>query len=168
MVATRISLVLVVVLTLQLGIGSRLEVFGVQGDLLLLVAVCAGLATGPDRGATVAFAAGISFDLLLQSPFGLSALTYAIVAYVAGSLQDLVLRAAWWIPLLTAATASALGVVLFGVFGTMVGEDVPGLLLLRIALVVGVLNGVAAPLALPIVRWATGTGEGVRTRAIMR
>lgn len=167
-VATRTSLVLVVALTLQVGVASRLEVFGVQGDLLLLVAVCAGLAAGPDRGAIVAFVAGLSFDLLLQSPFGLSALTYAIVAYVAGSLQDSVLRAAWWIPVTTAAAASALGVILYGVFGTVVGEDLLGVSLLRIALVVGLLNGIAAPAVLRTVRWATGTSESVRARAVMR
>ncbi len=167
-VATRTSLVLVVALTLQLSVASRLEVFGVQGDLLLLVAVCAGLAAGPDRGAIVAFVAGLSFDLLLQSPFGLSALTYAIVAYVAGSLQDSVLRAAWWIPVTTAAAASALGVILYGVFGTVVGEDLLGISLLWIALVVGALNGIAAPVVLRTVRWATGTSESVRARAVMR
>lgn len=167
-VATRTSLVLVLALTIQLGIASRLELFGVQGDLMLLVAVCAGLAAGPDRGATVAFATGLTFDLLLHSPFGLSALTYAIVAYVAGSLQDSVLRAAWWIPVATAATASALGVILYGVFGTVVGEDLLGLDLVRIALVVSALNAVAAPLVLPTVRWATGTTESVRARSMMR
>ena len=79
------SLLLVVAVTFQLAVASRLEVFGVQGDLMLLVAVAAGLAAGPDRGATLGFAAGITFDLLLQSPFGLSALTYALVAYLVGS-----------------------------------------------------------------------------------
>jgi rod shape-determining protein MreD len=167
-VATRISLVLVVGLTVQMAMASRLEVLGVQGDLLLLIAVCAGLAAGPDRGATIGFAAGVSFDLLLQSPFGLSALTYALVAYVAGSLQDSVLRAAWWIPVATAAAASALGVILYGVFGTMVGEDLLALSLLRIAVVVGILNGIAAPLVLRVVRWATGTADSVRARAVMR
>lgn len=167
-VATRTSLMLVVALTIQLGIASRLELFGVQGDLMLLVAVCAGLAAGPDRGATVAFVAGLTFDLLLHSPFGLSALTYAIVAYVAGSLQDSVLRAAWWIPLATAATASALGVILYGVFGTVVGEDLLGLDLVRIAIVVSLLNAIATPLVLPTVRWATGTADGLRARSIMR
>lgn len=167
-VATRVSLVLVLALTLQLAVGSRLEVFGVQGDLMLLVAVSAGLAAGPQRGASVGFAAGLSFDLLLQSPFGLSALTYSLVAYLAGSLQDSVLRAAWWIPVVTAATASALGVILYGVFGTVVGEDLLGLSLLRIAVVVGLLNGIAAPLLLRLVRWATGTTDSVRARAVMR
>lgn len=167
-VATRVSLVLVLALTVQLAIAARIEVFGVQGDLLLLIGVAAGLAAGPDRGASVAFAAGLAFDLLLQSPFGLTALTYAIVAYLAGSLQDSVLRAAWWIPVVTAAAASALGVILYGVFGTVLGEDLLGVSLLRIAAVVGVLNGVAAPLALRVVRWATGTSDSVRARAVMR
>lgn len=167
-VASRTSLLLVVALTVQLGFASRLEVLGAQGDLMLLVAVCAGLAAGPDRGAMVAFAAGMSFDLLLQSPFGLSALTYAIVAYVAGSLQDSVLRAAWWIPVVTAAAASVLGVILYGVFGTMVGEDLLELRLLRIAVVVGTLNVLAAPIVLRAVRWATGTSDSVRARAFMR
>jgi rod shape-determining protein MreD len=167
-VATRMSLILITALTLQLSVASRLEVFGVQGDLLLLVAVAAGLAAGPDRGATIGFAAGLSFDLLLQSPFGLSALTYAIVAYIAGSLQDSVLRAAWWIPVTTAATASALAVILYGVFGTVVGEDLLGLSLIRVALVVGVLNGIAAQPVLRAVRWATGTSDSVRARAVMR
>ena len=167
-VAARTSLLLVLALTFQLAFASRLEVFGVQGDVMLLIAVAAGLAAGPDRGATLGFVAGLSFDLLLQSPFGLSALTYALVAYIAGSLQDSVLRAAWWIPVVTAAAASALGVILYGVFGTMVGEDLIGLSLVRIALVVGTLNAVAAPFVLRAVRWATGTSDSVRARAMMR
>lgn len=168
LVATRMSLLLVLALTFQFGVASRIELFGVQGDIMLLVAVAAGLAAGPDRGATIGFAAGISFDLLLQSPFGLSALTYALVAYLVGSLQDSVLRAAWWIPVATAVAASALGVILYGVFGTMVGEDLLGLSLVRIALVVGTLNAIAAPVVLRAVRWATGTSDSVRARAMMR
>lgn len=166
--ATRTSLVLALALTFQLGVASRLEVFGVQGDVMLLVAVCAGLAAGPDRGAAVGFAAGVGFDLLLQSPFGLSALTYALVAYLAGSLQDSVLRSAWWIPVSTATAASVLGVILYGVFGTMVGEDLLSPSLLRIALVVGVLNALAAPAALRVVRWATGTSDRARPHSMMR
>ena len=48
-VATRVSLVLVVALTLQVAVASELQVFGVQGDLMLLIAIAAGLAAGPDR-----------------------------------------------------------------------------------------------------------------------
>jgi rod shape-determining protein MreD len=167
-VAVRTSLILVVTLTIQLGIAPSLGIFGVQGDLLLLVAIAAGVAAGPDRGAAIGFAAGIAYDLMLQTPFGLSALTYAIVAYLVGGLQDSVLRAAWWIPVATATAASIVGVILYGVFGTVLGEDLIGLSLLRIALVVGVLNTVAAPVVVKGMRWATGSTNSVRARAVYR
>lgn len=168
MVAVRMSLVLVVALTLQLSIGTQVEIFDARGDLMLLVAIAAGLATGPERGATLGFVTGIAYDLMLQTPFGLSALTYGFVAFLAGSLQDSVLRAAWWIPVGTAVAASAVGVILYGVFGTVVGEELVGWSLLRIAAVVAVLNGFMALPIVHVVRWATGTAESLRPRAIYR
>lgn len=167
-VAARVSFLLVVALTFQLAVASRLELFGVQGDLMLLVAVMAGLAAGPDRGASVAFASGIAFDLLLQSPFGLSALVYVIAAYVVGSMQDTFLRAAWWIPVATAVIGSVFGVILYGVFGAMVGQDLLHPSLLKVAAVVALLNALAAPVVIRAVRWATDTAGSVRARAIMR
>ena len=168
LVAVRTSLVLVIALTIQLGVAPSLGVFGVQGDLLLLVAIAAGIATGPDRGAAIAFAAGIAYDLMLHTPFGLSALTYAIVAYLVGGLQDSVLRAAWWIPVATATAGSVAGVILYGVFGTVLGEDLIALSLLRVALIVGVLNTIAAPVVVKAMRWATGSTDSVRARAVYR
>jgi rod shape-determining protein MreD len=166
--AVRMSFLLVLALTLQLSIGSQIELFDAQGDLMLLVAIAAGLSSGPERGAALGFATGIAYDLLLQTPFGLSALTYGIVAYLAGSLHDAVLRAAWWIPVATATAASAFGVILYGVFGTVVGEDLVGWSLVRVAVVVAVLNAVMALPVVRVVRWATGTTEGLRTRAVYR
>lgn len=168
MVAVRCGLLVVVAITFQVALAPDLRVLGVQGDLVLLVALAAGLAAGPDQGAVVGFAAGLGYDLLLQTPFGLSALTYLLVSYLVGSLQDSVLRAAWWIPVATAAGGSVVGVILYGVFGTMVGMDLLGLSLLRIALVVGTLNAVAAAPVIRAVRWATGTQESVRARAVYR
>lgn len=169
LVALRTTLVVVVVLAVQLGIGPSLALFGVQADLPLLVAIAAGIATGPDRGAAIAFGTGVAYDLLLQTPFALSALTYALVAYAVGSMQDSVLRATWWIPVTTAALASMVGVILYGVFGTVLGEDLINVDLLRIAAIVGLLNAVAAPVVLPAVRWAAGgRGRSMPVRAVYR
>lgn len=167
-VAVRTSFVMAIALVFQLGIAPRFEPFGVQGDVMLLVAIAAGLAAGPDRGATIGFLAGIAYDLNRTTPFGLSALTYALVAYAVGSLQDSVLRAAWWIPVGTAAAASVAGVILYGVLGTVVGEDIVSGSLVKIALVVGLLNAIAAPIVVRAMRWATGAADGARTRAIYR
>lgn len=165
---TRLSLVLVVACTLQVAIAPELRVLGVQGDLMLLVALAAGLAAGPDRGAAIGFASGMLYDLLLQTPAGLSALTYALVAYVIGSLQDSVLRAAWWIPVTTAAAGSALGVILYVVFGTVVGVEFLGMNLPKIVIVVALLNAVVAAPTIRALRWATGTQDSVRARAVYR
>lgn len=168
MMVTRLSLVLVVALTLQVAIAPDLQVLGVQGDLMLLVALAAGLAAGPDRGAAIGFVSGLLYDLLLHTPAGLSALTYAIVAYLVGSLQDSVLRAAWWIPVTTAAAGSAVGVILYVVFGTVVGVEFLGVNIPKVAIVVALLNAVAAAPAIRALRWATGTQDSVRARAVYR
>ncbi len=167
-VATRVSFLLVVALTLQVEIAPDLAVFGVQADLPLLIAVGAGLAAGPDRGAAVAFASGIGYDLLVQTPFGLSALTYALVAFVVGSLQDSVLRAAWWIPVAIATAGSIVGVILYVVLGTVVGVEFLGVSVPKVALLVGLLNAVVAAPTIRAVRWATGTQDSVRHRAVYR
>ena len=167
-VATRVSFLLVVALTLQVAVAPDLRVFGVQGDLMLLIAVAAGLAAGPEQGAAVAFASGIAYDLLLQTPFGLSALTYALLAFVIGSLQDTVLRAAWWIPLAIATAGSVVGVILYVVLGTVVGVEFLGVSIPKVAVLVGILNAIVAAPTIRAVRWATGTQDSVRHRAVYR
>ncbi len=68
----------------------------------------------------------------------------------------------------TATAASALGVILYGVFGTVLGEDLIGFSLLRIAVVVAVLNTLAAPVVVRAMRWATGGTPSARARAVFR
>jgi rod shape-determining protein MreD len=135
---------------------------------MLLVALAAGLAAGPERGAAIGFASGLLYDLTLQTPCGLSALTYAILAFLVGSLQDSVLRAAWWIPVSTAAAGSAAGVILYVVFGTVVGVEYLGVSIPKVVIVVALLNALLASPTIRSLRWATGTQESVRARAVYR
>ena len=122
MTALRAGLVLVVALTIQASFVAEMEVFGHHGEVLLLVPIVAGLTAGPERGAVAGFAAGIAVDLLVQTPFGLTALTYCLVGYGVGALQSGVLRASWWLPVAAAMAGSAVGTVLFAVTVTVVGE----------------------------------------------
>ena len=158
----RLALVLLLALVLQTSVLQRFDVAGVIPDVMLLVAVAAGIVGGPERGALAGFAAGIAIDLYLQTPLGLSALVFGLVGHAVGLLSQGTVRAAWWIPVLTAMVASAVGVVLFAVAGSLVGR--PDLLAPRVALVaavVAVLNGAASPLALRAVGWAmAGSAEG--------
>ena len=157
--AARASLLLVVAVVLQTSLVSDLGVFDATGDIMLLVAIGAGIVGGPDRGAWYGFFAGLLYDLMLDTPVGLSALTYCIVAYMVGALQGSVLRATWWIPVLTAFVASVLGIAFYVVLGRMVGQswsfgDVP-----RIAAVVAVFNALLVLPVTRVMRWAVGTTD---------
>jgi hypothetical protein len=61
-----------------------------------------------------------------------------------------------------------MGVILYGVVATVLGEELIGLELVRIAVVVALLNTVAAPLVVKAMRWATGSSNSVRARAVYR
>ncbi len=151
----RAPLVVVTALVLHLAVLSRLRVFGVMPDLMLLLAVAAGLTGGPSGGSAMGFVSGMVVDLFLDTPFGLSALVFTLVGFAVGTVGTGILRASWWIPVLTAFVASAAGEVLFALAGAMVGESqmVTGRLVV-IAPVVGVLNALLAPAAVRLAGWA--------------
>ena len=63
---------------------NEIVVGGAHPDLFLLLAISAGLAAGPQRGAVMAFALGLVADLFVQTPYGLSSLCYVLVAFAIG------------------------------------------------------------------------------------
>ena len=54
-----------VAILVQTTLGSDLRVVGVAPDLMVLLAICAGLAGGAEAGAWVGFWAGLIADLFL-------------------------------------------------------------------------------------------------------
>ena len=150
----RIPPMLLVALILHTSVFPQLRVFDVAADVLLLIAVAAGLAGGPERGAVIGFVVGILADLFLQTPFGLSGLTYCLVGWGVGSFQTRVLHTTWWIPMLTAAAGSAAGVLLYAGLGAVVGQD--QLISVRLVSIMGVTalwSAILSPLVVRIVRW---------------
>lgn len=151
--AVRFSLVLVLGLAVQTTWLSDLRPFGVPGDLLLLLAIAGGMASGPVRGAVVGFAAGMAMDLVLLTPLGLSALTYLAVGYAVGTVHDGVLRSAPWIPVVVTFVASALGIVFYVMLGQLVGQQFRLPELPRVVLVTSTINAVLSFPALFAMRW---------------
>jgi rod shape-determining protein MreD len=153
-------LIVALALALQTSFAPELQVLDVAPELLLLAAVAAGLTAGPERGAVFGFATGIVYDLVLQTPFGLSALVYAAAAYAVGFVQVQVSHAGWWVRPLVVGAASAGAVVAYALVATVIGVDAlvePRLLL--VALVVGVENMLLAPAALWLTRWSLAAGS---------
>ena len=121
--AVRIPPVLLLAVVLHTAVFPQLRLFGVAADVMLLLTISAGIVGGPERGAVTGFACGLLADCFLQTPFGLSALTYCMVGWFVGVFQTRVLHAVWWIPVLTAAAATAAGTLLFVGLGAVVGQD---------------------------------------------
>lgn len=159
----RVPLVVGVALALQTSLAAQIRPFGVAPDLMLLVAVTAGLAAGSQPGAVTGFAVGLTFDLVLQTPFGLSALVYGAAAYAAGFVDLGLLRSTRWIPVVVVTGISAAAVVVYALLAALFGLDrVVNLRLVPITAVVAVVNGLLTPVALPAMRWAMTAGDRQR------
>jgi rod shape-determining protein MreD len=151
------GLLLIVALVAQASFVAEVHLFGVHGEILWLVPVVAGLTAGPERGALAGFTAGIAVDLLVQTPFGLTALAMSLVGYGVGAFQSGVLRASWWMPVAAAVAGSSVGVVLVALTAAVVGEE--GVLdgrLARVVLAVVLWNVVLVVPALRLARWVEG------------
>jgi rod shape-determining protein MreD len=146
------AVVLLSALVVQASVVARLDLFGAHGDLLILVPVAAGLTVGAERGAIAGFVAGFAVDLLVTTPFGLTALAYCMVGYGVGAFQSGVLRASWWLAPAAALMGAAVGTVVWALAATVVGEE--GLLDAELLRVVAAVAAVAVVLVVPAVRLA--------------
>ena len=155
MTRVRLPLLVSVALVLHLSLFLAVRVGDAHPRVLLLMAVGAGFLTGPERGAVIGFALGVLADLFVQTPFGLSALTYALVAFAVGGLQSGIIRAAWWIPAVTAMVASFAGVLAYALLGALIGQPYAiSVHLVAVAAGVGLMNAVLAPLVVRAMSWA--------------
>ncbi len=159
----RTALVLFLALLLQVAVMPWLTIQGAQFDLLLLVGVAAGLVGGPERGARVGFVAGLTWDLVVDGPLGLSALAYCLAGYFVGSAQRSVVGPTWWAPLPGAAIAAGGATLFYAVMGAGLGhtEWIEG----HSVVVAAVVGFGAALLVLPAMRilsWTEGEPLGLR------
>jgi rod shape-determining protein MreD len=156
--------VIIVVLMIQVGIVSNLEAFDAFGDIVLLVAIAAGSVGGPDRGATYGFCAGLAYDLLLDTPFGLSALVYAVVGYGVGMATVWLLQPRWWSHVLVAGLASCVAVLLTALVSRVLGTSYHLDELGRIAGVVAAWNMALILPARRVMQWMVGIDPSERFR----
>jgi rod shape-determining protein MreD len=161
-------LVLVAALVLQVSIVSDLRAAGAVGDVLLVVVVAAGLTGGADRGASYGFAAGVLYDLVLDTPFGLTALTYSLVGFAVGLIGSLLMRTSGWWPVGVAAGAGAAQAALYTSVGNLVGVAYPFGAVPDIALVMAAFAAVLVLPALRVLWWVHGHPEPDRLEVMFR
>ena len=165
----RVAAVVVAALTVQVSLLSRFSFEGARPDVMILLAVIAGYVAGPDRGAIVGFAAGMSFDVLLSTPLGLSALVYTVVGYGVGAATVGMVRSSRIAPILVAAAGSAIGVLAYALAGTVLGEPtLDGPDLVAIVVFVAAINAVLAPFAVRAISWTISSDSDRRSPFALR
>ncbi|HEX5945668.1 MAG TPA: rod shape-determining protein MreD [Acidimicrobiales bacterium] len=168
LVPVRATLVALAALVLQVSFVADLRIAGAIGDLMLVAVVAAGLTGGPDRGVAYGFALGVLYDLVLDTPFGLSALTYALVGYTVGVVGAALVRTSGWWPVLIAAAAGAAQAALYTSLGNLIGVSYPFGAVPAIALAMAVTGAVLVLPALRVMWWVHGHNEPDRLEMMFR
>ncbi|MGC8627051.1 MAG: rod shape-determining protein MreD [Acidimicrobiales bacterium] len=165
-VAGKVALVLLFGAFAQTTFGADLRVDNVAPDFMMLLAVCAGIAGGPQAGALAGFGAGLLSDMFLQNtPFGLSALAACLAGFAVGWARANLFQPSPLLTPLIAAAGTGMGVAIFVVAGYLVGQAqlvAPGKSwLVEQAVVEGVFSAVLALPATALMGWALRGASGV-------
>jgi rod shape-determining protein MreD len=154
----RLGVVALIAVVVQVGVLNGIVVAGAHPDLFLLLAISAGLAAGPQRGAVMAFALGLVADLLVQTPYGLSSLCYVLVAFAVGLAAGTTSgRPPLGFRLATALLGGVGGTLLYAGLGNLIGQ--PSIPRHQIAVIVLVVTAGCVVLAAPAYRMLEWTVE---------
>lgn len=149
---------------LQYAVAPQFRIAGVSVDLLLVLAIAAGMHSGVDRGAVVGFASGLALDLMVVTPFGLGAMASLAAGVVAGLLEAATVHSARWLTATVALLSSVAGIACFALIGAVLGRSgMVGGHLLTVLAVVAPTSALLVFPALRACRWADPEDLRVRT-----
>lgn len=155
MTVLKVGAVFLVAIVMQLTVFIDVRVADVAPELLALVAVLAGFLAGPERGSTIAFGAGLLWDIWLPTPLGLAAMAFATVAFAVGSIEAGLFNDSRLQVSALAFLGTFAAVIAYALLGEVVGQrGLVDLELLRVALIAGVLNSLIAPFLVRPMTWA--------------
>ncbi|MCQ3805994.1 MAG: rod shape-determining protein MreD [Acidimicrobiaceae bacterium] len=169
MIPLRLGALILLAVVVQVTVFADVRVSGVAPELLVLLAVMFGYWFGPRRGPTAAFAAGLFWDVYLPTPLGLSAIVFVVVSFAAAAGGAELFRDSK----LQLATIAGFGtfaaVVGYALLGEVMGQrGLVDLEMLRVALIAGAINALAAPLTRPLLAWSIGPPTGLEGAGAVR
>ena len=85
---------------LQIAVMPQLKLFGVQPDLILVVAVVVAVQEGPVEGAIVGFCGGMMMDIVSPQVMGVGAFSETVAAFLAGMLKEFFMTYSILLPVL--------------------------------------------------------------------
>ncbi len=110
-------------LVFQVGVLDQVVVGAAHADIFVLLAGACGVVLGPGAGATAAFVLGLFADTVVDLPFGLSPLTFVLVAFSAGLAAGATTgRDRPSADTALCVVAAAAGTLLYAVLGALLGQ----------------------------------------------
>jgi len=156
-IRARASILLAAGLLTQAALVPQVALRGRVVDVMLLIAVCAGLVGGQDKGAVVGFVAGAGTDLMVQTPFGMWALVGAVSGYSVGAVYGRYIEGGKFIRTVTIGMALATGTMLYVVLGRLIGQSFLGDIdIVPVVLTVAIGGMVLSPVAIRATAWGLG------------
>jgi len=153
--SVRIALLIVVIVVLQTTLFSRLRIAGVAPELGLLIAVAIAYREGPVVGAVVGFVTGLAMDCFLATPFGLSALAFALTGYTVGVAQGGILRSSHLAAPLVGGLGSLAGGLIFAGLAVLAGqEQLVEWRTLLVVVIAASFNALLSYAVFPVAQWA--------------
>jgi rod shape-determining protein MreD len=165
--AVRYFIVISVAAFLQYAVINQFRIAGISADLLLVVAIAAGINAGAERAAVVGFVSGLCFDLMVVTPFGLGAIAGLVAGVIAGLLEAATVHSARWLTMAIAFLSSGAGILTFVISGSLIGRS--DMWSFRVFAVIAIVGISSAFLVFPMVRicrWADP--DDVYLRAAVR
>ena len=155
--------VVITALLLQSTVFARFELGGAKPDLVFMATIVLAFLEGPSSGALAGFAGGMAEDFLLNQPKGITALTLTLVGYSVGALRQYITTPSPLLPVGVVASASAAGIVFYGLVSFLLGQLEVGFgYLVRVALLTGVYNAVLTPFLFPVIRRVAESSRATR------
>ncbi len=162
----RLVVLLSATAVLQVAVLDGIVIGGAHPDAFLALAIVSGLVAGAQRGALIAFAAGVVADLFVVTPFGLSSLCFVLVGFTAGLASSLSGgRARNSFKVVTAAIGGVAATLLYSLAASLIGQ--PDLARHELVVVAVVVAAGCAVLVLPFgaaMSWALGGDTGGERR----
>ena len=151
---SRLIAIFLTIFLVQIAIVPHFRLFGYIVDLPLILLILVSLHLNPQNGALVGFLTGLLVDLVLHTPFGMTALTFSLAGYGTSSVASQVAERNLFVRSLTVALLSATATSLFACIGALIGlEYVTRRELGAIALVTAIAAVPSTILLSPLVRW---------------
>lgn len=169
----RLTCVCLFVVLAQETVAVHGQFWAVHPEFVWLLAPSIGLVGGAEAGALGGFVVGLCVDSFLPTPFGLSAMTMAILGFFVGLAAErgtlASSREVWWLPIGLGAASAFVGVGLYFIFGVLFGQV--GFQSAPILAIMAVTVMTCAVFAIPVaimVAWAWGTDQPRRRHRLRR